>query len=106
MVEQGVVSEGSVVGQGVVGKGSVVETGCGRKGRGVWWNRVSSQAFPAKRSLYAGGFCACGQLCAWKAWSETSCEVDVWGEWHQNKTPQCSRSSAPARLVYGARDAL
>ena len=29
----------------------------------------------------------CGQLCAWKAWSETSREVDVgvdlWGEWHQ-----------------------
>ena len=27
----------------------------------------------------------------------------MWGEWHQNVTPQRSRSPAPARLVYGAR---
>ena len=38
---------------------------------------ASFPGFPAKPSLYAGEFCACGQLCAWKAWSETSREVDV-----------------------------
>ena len=83
-------------------------------------NLLCSQAFQAL--IICGEFCACGQLCAWKAWSETSREVeamgalckpanmneevqpqvDVWGgEWHQNVTPQ--RSPAPACLVYGAR---
>ena len=59
------------------------------------------QAFPTKRSLCAGGFCACGQLCAWKAWSETSRGVDVWGEWHKNEMPQHSRSPAQACSVHG-----
>ena len=47
------------------------------KGRSVELLCSLVPAFPAKRSLYAGEFCACGQLCAWKAWSETSREVDV-----------------------------
>ena len=80
-------------------KGQLIRITCAIKKYG---NRflARSQAFPAKRSLYAGELCACGQFCAW---SETSREVDVWGEWHQNVTPQRSRSPAPARPVYGAR---
>ena len=63
-------------------------------------NSLIPRPSPAKRSLYAGGMRTVMRV------EETSPEVDVWGEWHQNETPQCSRSPAPARPVYGARDAL
>ena len=45
---------------------------------------ASFPGLPTKCSLYAArDHCAHGQLCAGKAWSETSRGVDVWGEWHQ-----------------------